>query len=59
MIIHFSILAVIIVAACIWGRYIRVRKPSCLAQRYDYTLIAVAIGFWVSGISGGNALWHE
>lgn len=38
MIIHFSVLAVIIVAACIWGRNIRVRKLTCLVQGYDYAL---------------------
>ena len=38
MIIHFSILAVIIVTACIWGRNIRLKKLTCLAQGYDYAL---------------------
>ena len=47
MIIHFSILAVIIVAACIWGRYIRVRKLTCLAQGYDYALVRGPLLPWL------------
>lgn len=36
MIIHFSVLFVIIVAACLWGRGIRLRKLTYMANGYDY-----------------------
>lgn len=41
MIIHFSVLFVIIVAACVWGRSIRMRKLTCIANGYD---CAVTLG---------------
>lgn len=47
MIIHFSVLAVIIVAACIWGRNIRIKKLTCLSQGYDYALVRGPLLPWL------------
>lgn len=47
MIIHFSVLFVIMFAAFVWGRYIRVSKLNCISHDMDYARVLGPLLPWL------------